>query len=140
MPQGSILSPLLFINDIPECLDYSISRLYADDTNLTFAGCNLSVLQNEMKNDLNKIFTWLCANKLTLNVLKTEFMLIGSRQKLAAGDVILTNDGISLRKVLSKTKCLGIQTWDAHILSVKQKVSRNLNILKRIQPIIIERT
>ena len=74
--------------------------------------------------------------------LKTEFMLIGLRQKLAAleGDVILANDGISLRKV-SKTKCLGIQidenlTWDAHILSVRQKVTRNLNILKRIKPII----
>ena len=26
--------------------------------------------------------TWLCANNLTLNVLKTEFVLIGSRQKL----------------------------------------------------------
>ena len=28
------------------------------------------------------ISTWLCANNLNLNVLKTEFVLIGSRQKL----------------------------------------------------------
>ena len=147
VPQGSILGPLLFliyINDLPKCLDHSVARLYVDDTNLTFSGCYLSVLQNEMKNDLNKLFTWFCANKLTLNVLKTEFMLIGSRQNLAAleGEVILANDGMSLRKV-SQTKCLGIQiddrehlTWDAHVLSVRQKVTRNLDILKRNKPII----
>ena len=64
--------------------------------------------------------------KLTLNNYVDWF-----EEKFAAleGDVILTNDAISLRKV-SETKCLGIQTWDAHILSVRQKVSRNLNILK----------
>ena len=59
--------------------------------------------------------------KLTLNNYVDWF-----EEKFAA---LLTKDAISLRKV-SETKCLGIQTWDAHILSVRQKVSRNLNILK----------
>ena len=35
-----------------------------------------------MNDDLGKITEWLTANKLTFNKSKTEFMLIGSRQRL----------------------------------------------------------
>ena len=48
-----------------------------DDTNLTFSGCSLAALQDEMTKDLKGITSWLSANKLTLNALKTDFMLIG---------------------------------------------------------------
>ena len=33
--------------------------------------------------DLSKVYTWLSANKLTLNLPNTVFMLITSRQKLS---------------------------------------------------------
>ena len=71
-----------------------------------------------MQIELNKIFKWLCANKLTLNVLKTDFMVIASRQKLAAlGDPItLSVNGILLSQVRS-VKSLGVNidenlTWE----------------------------
>ena len=38
--RGTILSPLLFIlyiNDLPNCLPHSQSRMYTDDTSLSFA-------------------------------------------------------------------------------------------------------
>ena len=33
--------------------------------------------------DLDRIFIWLAAKKLTLNTTKTKFLLIGSRQRLS---------------------------------------------------------
>ena len=59
VPQGSLLGPFLFliyINDLPNCLDHSMGRSFADDTNLAFSAVDLSILQTEMSNDLNRIF------------------------------------------------------------------------------------
>ena len=54
-----------------------------------------------MNADIEKLKQWLCANKLTLNILKTEFMLIGSRQRIATvtESLDLSINGISLKKV-----------------------------------------
>ena len=56
--------------------------MYADDTHLTFASNDVVHLEENINHDLTKITEWLTANNLTLNKSKTEFMLIGSRQRL----------------------------------------------------------
>ena len=73
-----------------------------------------------MNIDLQFLQNGLIANRLTLNVLKREFMLVGSRQRVATiQELDLSSNGISLKRVNS-SKCLGVEideflTWDAHI-------------------------
>ena len=95
-----------------------------------------------MSNYLNRIFNWLSSNKLTLNILKTDFMVIGSRQRIAtlAGNISLSVTGLTLQKVES-TKCLGLTidqflTWRNHLQSVRQKVGCGIRILNRIRPFV----
>ena len=89
---------------------------------------DLSIIQTEMSNDLNRIFNWLSSNKLTLNILKTVFMVIGSQQRIAslAGNISLSVNGLTLQQV-ETTKCLGLTidqflTWKNHLQSVRRKV------------------
>ena len=54
-------------------------RLFADDTNLTASGQAITQLEAAVNSDLENLRKWLIANKLSLNVAKTEFILIGSK-------------------------------------------------------------
>ena len=112
VPQGSNLGPLLFllyINDLPNCLVNSVPAMFADDTNITISAKNAEDLEEKLNNELNNVHNWLLANKLTVNVDKTEYMLIGSRQRLAGIDSepVINIGGKNLRRV-SKAKSLGI--------------------------------
>ena len=69
------------INDLPNCLNVGSPRVYADDT-ITFSAATIPDLESQIKSDLKYIDCWLKANKLSLNVAKTEFMVISLRQKL----------------------------------------------------------
>ena len=124
MPQGTILGPLLFliyINDLPNCLSFSIPRMYADDTHVTYAGSDLHLTQSSLSHGLEKLSKWLVSNRLTLNATKTEFMLIGSRQRLSTlSDTLeLSFDNVPIEQV-SYVESLGIYidenlTWHPHI-------------------------
>ena len=114
IPQGTILGPFLsiiYINDLPNCLSNPQPRMYADDTHIAFASNNIQNIKAVLNEDLARVEKWLTANKLALNASKTEFMLIGSTQKLSTfhNPPSLTIDGAPITHVTS-TKSLGLLT------------------------------
>ena len=124
VPQGSILGPLLFtiyINDLPSCNLFSKPKMYADDTTLTTSAEDPCVLEHKINYDMNLIQSCLSANKLTLNVKKTNYMLIGSQFKLSQinSDFTVKVNNTPLERV-NKYKSLGVQideslNWRPHI-------------------------
>jgi hypothetical protein len=73
------------------------SAVCRDDTNLTVAGESIQEIELNMNSDLACINEWLLANKLSLNVTKTEFILIGSAHKL---NNLVTQPGAGCIKLL----------------------------------------
>ena len=113
--------------------------MYADDTHLTRAGNDIYSIQSSLNRDLLNISHWLTAYQLTLNMTKTEFMLIGSRQKLnnVPAPPALEINGTHITQV-RLTKSLGIiidenLTWVNHIDAISKKIAAGVGAIKRIR-------
>ena len=149
IPQGSILGPLfflLYINDLPESLQQTTPRLFADDTNLTASGGTIEELESVMNSDLKLVKEWLLANKLNLNVAKTEFILIGSHYNLrnlhAQPEI---NIGQNHIKQVTHSKVLGVEidqflSWHEHTDKIAKKVTSGLGAIKRIREFVDKKT
>ena len=80
--------------------------MYADDTTLTTSAEDPCVLEHKMNYDMNLIQSWLSANKLTLNVKKPKYMLIGSQFKLSQinSDLTVKVNNTPLERVIKHAR------------------------------------
>ena len=134
-----VLGPLLFliyINDLPNFSENVSSILYADDTTLTFRSNSVTNLFNHCNQSLNMFCKWTRANKLTINISKSHFMIFSNRQiDYAPYSVNIGN--FSLERVNS-LKFLGLYldeklTFREHCTHVGNKISRSIGIMYRLR-------
>ena len=93
----------------------AVPRMFSDYTNLTLSAKTLTELKLAFTPELNNLSCWLKANRLSLNVAKTELMIIGSRQRLSVqcDDLEIRIDDQIIKRV-DHTKSLGL-TIDDHL-------------------------
>ena len=122
VPQGSILGPFLFliyINDLHIAIKYSKVHHFADDIDLlNFNHCVKSI-NKQVSYDLKNLSNWLKANKISLNIGKTELVLFTSSKKQLDCDLKIKLNGKRLYETDS-VRYLRIQidkrlTWKQQI-------------------------
>ena len=148
VPQGSVLGPLLFIlytNDLPSCLSNSKSLLFADDTTIYLSGDCRKAMFSKMKADISELIEWFRANKLSLNISKTNSVLFKPKNLLMPDDSLDSDCTLSFGdeniKLLSHTKFLGMDLdeyleWSAHYKSLNSRLSRAIFTMNRVKNIL----
>ena len=150
VPQGSILGPLLFllyVNDISNTTSLLQFIMFADDTNV-FMSCNSTVdLVSKINTELEKVDKWFKANKLSLNLDKTNYILFSSKRKNAPMHdykLAIKIDKQNITRVAS-SKFLGVHidellSWKVHITQISKKMAKNTGIISRIRHLLPRHT
>ena len=137
VPQDSILGPLFFILYVNDLNSASMldAVLFADDTNLFISHNDPVYLINTLNSELNKLSTWFAANRLSLNLSKTNFMVFKPWQKKQSFEFqVSINEQPVLR--VSETMFLGVflddnLTWKPHISLLASKLSKSIGIIHK---------
>ena len=107
VPQGSVLGPLLFIiyaNDLPNSMKHSKCILFADDTTVYHSSPNLRELIGLIEEDLVTLSDWFCANKLSLNANKTNFLVVSPKAKIISNEMTIKLGDQIIQRVNNATK------------------------------------
>ena len=136
VPQGSILGPLLFVlyvNDLPKVVTKCTVTLYADDITVYVAHKCSNVVTGYLNEDLDRIANWVEKNELRINISKTKFMAIGTKDY--EGGVKLQGSKIPR---CPEIKYLGVVidqklTWQSHVASLRKKSLAMISTISRVK-------
>ena len=127
---------LLFINDLPNASRRLKFYIFADDTNIYYDSDTIEDLTKKVNNELKYVKRWLDANKLSLNISKTNYIIFHSY-----ADSIPLNTVIKIgKKHIAKVKYikfLGVLldehlTWRYYISELSKKLARTCGILFKV--------
>ena len=140
VPQGSNIGPILFliyINDLPKASEFFKYIMFADDSTLSCSipKLNLPTVSRVINTELSLVGEWLKANKISLNVDKTKYMLFSCSHcessipiKIFDGHVNRTNTikflGVYLDERLNFTE---------HTNHISGKISKTVGILNKVR-------
>ena len=150
VPQGSVLSPTLFLLFINDLLSVTSSPIhsYADDSTLHYSFHferrpsqqqlieARRVALEQLTSDLSRISNWGRENMVVFNATKTQFLHLSTRHNLPYNyDIFFENTQLKPSSVLN---ILGVSfsrdlSWKDHITSPSKEASKRLGILRRIR-------
>ena len=92
-------------------------------------------IQETLNAELKKIVEWLKANKLSLNIAKTHFMIFQPKKKNCSANIEIHIDDSPIQRI-RECKFLGIiidenLSWRSHIAYLKKKLAKSLGILNK---------
>ena len=137
MPQGTLLSPLLFIlyiNDLKNISQNFSSVLYADDTTLLFRSNSFENLISTCNRELENFRLWSMANRLSLNVEKTHLFFVSNFEMPYLPQIYYGNN---ILEFASEVRYLGVLLdnklkFKNHIQTICNKISKNTGIIYRL--------
>ena len=112
--------------------------MYADDTVLYYSSSSAKDVEHNLNVGLANVTNWFNDNLLTLNIKKSNFLLIGGSQKLkSCCEVSLVIDTVPLDR-MDFIKYLGVtftenMTWSDHVDTIVSKLMQRLGLLRRIR-------
>ena len=116
------------------CPNFSHFFLFADETNIYFEPYDLTQLQKIMNRELKKVKKWLDANRLALNIDKTNFVVFRPL-RIKIPEPVTMRFG---RQKIKRESCVGILldenlSWKFHINELSKKLSRTVGIFYKIR-------
>ena len=144
--QGSILGPLIFILYVKD-LFLSLSEeatiyMYADDTLLLNKSNDINEVTVKAQNALTKMSKWCEANKLTINLGKTKYMVVKHVKNSQPVEIKLNANVVS---TVHQYEYLGMVlddrlTMNEYLDVVWKKTNAKIGILSKIRRFISEKT
>ena len=139
-PQWSVLGPLLFllyINDLHSSIRFSSPFYFADDTGLLNIQDSIRAINKTLNKDLRELSFWLNANKIALNVAKTEVILFKTSNENYDADlkIKLCRKRIHASPYI-KYLCVFIDenlNWKIHINEISSKLIKGNAMLSKLQ-------
>ena len=110
---------------------------FADDTNLLYSNPDPKKIKKVMDKELKLLYDWLCANRLSLNVAKTEFIIFRPPRVNLEDRIVLKLNRTKIYES-TKIKYLGLildsrLSWKFHISELSKKLSRSVGMLYKIR-------
>ena len=136
------------MNDFTNCLQSSTNISFADDTNVFIVDNSLQALYGKGSSVLKNIDNWMVANKLSININKTNYILFQT-PKFQASKVV-SNLQLRLRnnvvEKVSSARFLSViinenLSWKNHIdMMIKHKMRAGLGAVMRIRSFLSPKT
>ena len=124
---------LIYINDLSQVSNILDVILLADDTNIFYSHKDSNFLNTIVNTELDKLSSWFQANRLSINVKKSNFVIFRSAQNRQNLDFSFFIDNNQIDRV-EEVVFLGVildqnLNWKSHIHNVATKISKSLGII-----------